>query len=246
VIRAEKIEKSHGEARILRGVTLGADAKEVVCLVGSSGSGKTTFLRCLTGLESYDAGTLEVAGITLPPRVSERADAELLGRLRRKVGMVFQGYHLFPHKSVLENLLLAPLVAGQERGDVQPKALALLERVGLSHRKDAYPRSLSGGEQQRVAIARALVQEPEAMLFDEPTSALDPVRSMEIAKLLQELADEGRAMIIVTHSMALVRRIGTTVYVLAGGVVVEKGKPSEVLEKPEHDVTRALIDAAGL
>jgi polar amino acid transport system ATP-binding protein len=246
VIRAEAIEKRHGEARILRGVTLTADAKEVVCLVGSSGSGKTTFLRCLTGLESYDAGTLEVAGITLPPRVSERTDAELLGRLRRKVGMVFQGYHLFPHKSVLENLLLAPIVAGQKPREVEPKALALLERVGLSHRKDAYPRSLSGGEQQRVAIARALVQEPEAMLFDEPTSALDPVRSMEIAKLLQELADEGRAMIIVTHSMALVRRIGTTVHVLSGGVVVEKGKPSEVLEKPEHEVTRALIDAAGL
>ncbi len=245
MIEAVEVTRALGGAPVLSGATLRVAEGEVAAVIGPSGSGKSTLLRCLNGLEAFDAGRVEVAGITLPPSVSPRRHAELLSRVRRHVGMVFQGFHLFPHLDVLRNLTLAPaLVLREPLEEVELRAQEMLDRVGLRSRAGARPSDLSGGQQQRVAIARALLMRPKALLFDEPTSALDPQAAGDVLGLVTELASAGQTMVVVTHALGFARRAARSVHVLHQGRVVESGPPERVLEAPEHAVTRGLLDAA--
>jgi ABC-type polar amino acid transport system ATPase subunit len=244
VIVAESIEKAFSGTKVLAGASIRVEEGELAALIGPSGSGKSTLLRCLNGLETFDAGKVEVGGIAVPARAHPRRHADLLATLRRQVGMVFQGFHLFPHLDVLENLVLAPtLVLGEATEEAALRATEMLRRVGLESKTHARPGELSGGQQQRVAIARALLMRPKALLFDEPTSALDPRASADVLALMTELASGGLTMIVVTHALGFARRAARTVHVLSEGRVVESGAPASVLERPEHEVTQGLIAA---
>lgn len=248
MVRAIGVRKSFGSLEVLKGVDLEIERGEVVCLIGASGSGKSTFLRCINQLELVDDGRLwvdgQVVGYNLRGnKLHEKSHAEICHE-RTKIGMVFQHFNLFGHMTVMENLMLAPRLAlAQKLQDVRPRALALLEQVGLAEKADAYPRHLSGGQQQRVAIARALCMEPNLMLFDEPTSALDPELVGDVLNVMQDLARSGMTMLVVTHEMGFARDVADRVVFMHNGQVLEQGSPAEVLGNPQHARTRAFLSS---
>jgi polar amino acid transport system ATP-binding protein len=236
MIALEEVHKSFGESEVLRGVTMNVARGEVVCLIGSSGSGKSTLLRCINGLESYDRGTVVIEG----RRVDRRSPA--IRQIRAEVGMVFQRFNLFPHRTALENVMEGPLYVKKEPPRaVEERARLLLARVGLAGREGAYPAELSGGQQQRVAIARALAMEPKAILFDEPTSALDPELVGEVLSVMRALASEGMTMLIVTHEMGFAREVADRVLFLDRGAILEQGPAAEVLASPREERTRDFL-----
>jgi ABC-type polar amino acid transport system ATPase subunit len=232
--------KNHGKLRVLRGVTLRVQPGEVAVLIGPSGGGKSTLLRCINGLEPFQAGLVRVGEWQLGPG---RPRARLLQRLRGQVGMVFQQFHLFAHLTVLQNVMAGPLWAQhRSRDEVEQEARALLARVGLADKADARPAELSGGQQQRVAIARSLAVRPQVILFDEPTSALDPRMAGEVLAVLTDLASAGQTMIVVTHAMNFARKVAHTVHVMAEGKVVESGPPQQIFGQPQQEVTRHFLE----
>jgi polar amino acid transport system ATP-binding protein len=236
VIRVENLSKRFGSLAVLRGVDCTIMATEVVCVIGPSGSGKSTFLRCLNGLEEASDGQVWVHG------VSVHAPATDIDKLRSEIGMVFQRFNLFPHKTVLENITLAPSkVRGLTPTQARNRAVALLEKVGLLDKLEAYPYQLSGGQQQRVAIARALAMQPRIMLFDEPTSALDPEMVGEVLAVMQTLASEGMTMVVVTHEMGFARQVADRVIFIDEGVIVEQGLPDELFDHPKEERTRRFL-----
>jgi ABC-type polar amino acid transport system ATPase subunit len=232
MIEVRKLVKNHGPTRVLDGVDLKLRRGEVAAIIGPSGGGKSTFLRCVNGLETFDEGEIQVDEIKLAPSAQAGAPAMTLCGLRRRVGMVFQQFNLFPHMTVLDNVLSGPLyVLRQSRTDAEPAARQLLDRVGLSDKVTALPAQLSGGQQQRVAIARALAMRPEAILFDEPTSALDPRMADEVLGVIADLAQAGQTMVVVTHDMRFAARVAHTVHVMERGKVELSGPAVEVLAK---------------
>jgi polar amino acid transport system ATP-binding protein len=242
VVAVRGVTTRLGGTEVLRGVDLALDRGEVVAVLGPSGGGKSTLLRAINYLTPFHAGEVEVAGQRLRPGLSERRDAALLRAVRRRVGMVFQHFHLFPHLSALDNVSAAPRrVLGLGREAARARARALLERVGLDGQADAFPHALSGGQQQRVAIARALAMEPEVLLLDEPTSALDPRLVGEVLAVIADLARAGQTMVVVTHELGFARRVASRALVLAGGRVVEEGAPERLLEAPQAPETRAFL-----
>jgi len=244
MISVKGLVKRFGDAEILSGISLEVGTGEVAVVVGPSGGGKSTFLRCINGLEPFHAGEVKVGGFTLGP---ETREPRVLQAVRRAVGFVFQQFNLFPHLTALGNCVEAPVqVLGEPRGSAAARAREMLERVGLAGREEAYPRDLSGGQQQRVAIARALLMRPEAILFDEPTSALDPVMASEVLGVMTDLAKGGQTMIVVTHSMHFARNVATSVHVFAEGRVVESGPPAQVFADPQHETTKAFLREAGV
>jgi polar amino acid transport system ATP-binding protein len=246
MVRAEGVHKRFGRLEVLKGITLEVQPGEVMCLLGPSGSGKSTFLRCINHLEKIHAGLLSVDGELVGyrregDRLHELREAEV-ARKRAEIGMVFQNFNLFPHMTALENVTCAPIrVKRVAREHARSHARELLDRVGLADKLDAYPAQLSGGQQQRVAIARALAMEPKLMLFDEPTSALDPELVGEVLEVMQQLARDGMTMIVVTHEIGFAREVADTVVFMDAGVVVESGKPVEVLSNPRHERTKAFL-----
>ncbi|MDT0358605.1 amino acid ABC transporter ATP-binding protein [Herbaspirillum huttiense F1] len=236
MIKVNQLQKRFGQAHILRGIDCEIRAREVVCVIGPSGSGKSTFLRCLNGLEEVSDGDIFIEGIKLnDPKVN-------LNALRAELGMVFQRFNLFPHMSVLENLIMAPMqVRKLSRRDAVLVAEKLLQKVGLLDKIDAFPNQLSGGQQQRVAIARALAMEPKVMLFDEPTSALDPELVGEVLTVMKQLAEEGMTMVVVTHEMGFAREVADRVFFIDQGVIMEEGPPQQVLGEPVHERTRDFL-----
>jgi ABC-type polar amino acid transport system ATPase subunit len=242
MITVRKLVKQHGRQQVLTGVSLAVERGEVAAVIGPSGGGKSTLLRCINGLEPFQEGEVQVDDVCLRPGEARRQSGEALRRLRRRVGMVFQQFHLFPHMSVLDNVLAGPRFAlGRSRADAEPEARQLLERVGLADKLDTHPEHLSGGQQQRVAIARALAMKPEAILFDEPTSALDPRMAGEVLRVITDLAGSGLTMVVVTHAMSFARNVAHTVHVMHEGRVAESGPPQQVFEAPRHDVTRSFL-----
>ncbi|MBN8503338.1 MAG: ATP-binding cassette domain-containing protein [Burkholderiales bacterium] len=246
-LRVEDLHKKYGDREVLKGVSLAAKPGDVITLIGSSGSGKSTFLRCLNLLEQPHQGRLWLGEEELE-LVSDGAaglkakNAAQLQRWRARLAMVFQNFNLWAHRTVLQNVIEAPVhVLGQDVKSATAKAESLLARVGVSHRKDVYPAQLSGGEQQRVAIARALAMEPELMLFDEPTSALDPELVGEVLKVMKDLAAEGRTMIVVTHEMGFAREVSNHTLFLHQGKVIEEGHPKEVLVNPQSERLKAFL-----
>jgi polar amino acid transport system ATP-binding protein len=246
LVHAVNVTKAFHGQEVLKGIDLDVAERQVVCMLGPSGSGKTTFLRCVNQLETIDGGRIWVDGELIGYREAggrlHRLREGQIAAQRREIGMVFQRFNLFPHKTALQNIMEAPIqVKGENRDEVRTRALALLERVGLKDKPAAYPGQLSGGQQQRVAIARALAMKPKLMLFDEPTSALDPELVGEVLAVMRELADEGMTMIVVTHEMSFAREVADEVVFMDGGVVVEKGPPSQVISNPQHDRTRIFL-----
>jgi polar amino acid transport system ATP-binding protein len=246
MVRAEKVCKSFGALHVLKGVTLEVETGQVLCIVGPSGSGKSTFLRCINHLEEVNAGRLYVDGDLIGYRERGGKLHEMSPRdaskQRRDIGMVFQHFNLFPHRTALENVVEAPVkVKGVKRDVALEKAHALLDRVGLASKAEAYPAQLSGGQQQRVAIARALAMEPKLMLFDEPTSALDPELVGEVLAVMKKLASEGMTMLVVTHEMGFAREVADQLVFMDGGVIVESGDPREVLSNPKEERTKAFL-----
>jgi len=236
MIALEDVHKAFGDSEVLRGVSMGVSRGEVVCLIGASGSGKSTLLRCINGLESYDRGKVEVDG----RRVDSRSPS--IRGIRAEVGMVFQRFNLFPHRTALENVMEGPLYVKQEaRSAVEERAKRLLARVGLADKEGTHPSQLSGGQQQRVAIARALAMEPKAILFDEPTSALDPELVGEVLAVMRALADEGMTMLVVTHEMGFAREVADRVVFLDRGAILEEGPAREVLTSPREERTRDFL-----
>jgi ABC-type polar amino acid transport system ATPase subunit len=242
MIQVTDLHKSHGQLKVLSGVTMSVAEGEVAVIVGPSGGGKSTFLRCLNGLEPFDAGSVQVGGHSLRPGPQLRGDAENLRKVRRIVGFVFQQFNLFPHRSVLGNVTEAPMqVLGLSRAVAVERATRLLDRVGLKDKLHERPDRLSGGQQQRVAIARALAMEPRVILFDEPTSALDPRMTAEVLAVLADLARAGQTMVVVTHAMSFARRAATTVHVFQNGTALESGPPEQVFERPCHAATADFL-----
>jgi polar amino acid transport system ATP-binding protein len=246
MVRAEQVCKSFGALHVLKGVTLEVGSGQVLCIVGPSGSGKSTFLRCINHLEQVNAGRLYVDGDLIGYRERGGKLHEMSPRdaskQRRDIGMVFQHFNLFPHRTALENVIEAPIkVKGVKRDAALEKARALLDRVGLASKAEAYPAQLSGGQQQRVAIARALAMEPKLMLFDEPTSALDPELVGEVLAVMKKLASEGMTMLVVTHEMGFAREVADQLVFMDGGVIVESGDPREVMSNPKHERTKAFL-----
>lgn len=240
-LTARGIEKSFGQNRVLAGIDLDVARGEVVCLIGPSGSGKTTMLRSLNGLERPDAGTVRI-GDDDPVDFAGTPGKRALERLRDRSAMVFQQHNLFPHLTVLDNVIEGPVHARREpKAEAIARAEELLASVGLAEKRDAYPRHLSGGQQQRVGIVRALAMRPDVLLFDEPTSALDPELVGEVLRVLRGLADEGRTMIIVTHELAFAREVADQVVFLDHGEVVERGAPRELFTAPTHPRTRRFL-----
>lgn len=248
LVRAEGVRKSYGNHEVLKGIDLQVNTGEVVCVIGASGSGKSTFLRCVNHLEVVNGGLLwvedRVVGFTLKgKKLHEQSDAQIR-RDRIGIGMVFQHFNLFPHLTVLENLMEAPLrVLKQPKAVVRARAEKLLAQVGLETKAGAYPRHLSGGQQQRVAIARALCMEPKLMLFDEPTSALDPELVGEVLKVMKDLAQSGMTMIVVTHEMGFARDVADRVVFMHDGRIVEEGSAVDVITNPQHERTQAFLSA---
>ena len=246
MVEAVSVHKHFGRLQALRGVNLTVDHGSVMCIIGPSGSGKSTFLRCINHLEKVDAGELSVDGELVGyerrgDKLYELRDREV-ARKRAEIGMVFQRFNLFPHRTALQNIVEAPMrVRGETRATAAERGRRLLDRVGLKGREDAYPRQLSGGQQQRVAIARALAMEPKLMLFDEPTSALDPELVGEVLDVMHDLTTTGITMIVVTHEMGFARAAGDALVFMDQGVVVEEGAPSRVLGNPQHERTKAFL-----
>ncbi|MFR9753557.1 amino acid ABC transporter ATP-binding protein [Nocardia sp. 004] len=246
MIVADRVCKNFGALRVLRGVSLEVGRGEVLCVIGPSGSGKSTFLRCINHLEQVNAGRLYVDGELVGYREKKGRLYELhpreAARQRREIGMVFQHFNLFPHRTVLENIIEAPTqVKKIRKADAVARARELLARVGLAEKANAYPAQLSGGQQQRVAIARALAMDPKLMLFDEPTSALDPELVGEVLTVMRELAESGMTMVVVTHEMGFAREVADRLVFMDGGVVVESGPPSELLANPKQERTKAFL-----
>ncbi|NBH11652.1 amino acid ABC transporter ATP-binding protein [Amycolatopsis sp. SID8362] len=246
LLRAVGVRKSYGHTEVLGGIDLEVRKGQVVCLLGPSGAGKSTFLRCINHLETIDAGQIWVDGEPIGFRQRGGKLYELrereVARQRRDIGMVFQRFNLFAHRTALENVVEGPIrVLGLKPEDARKQGLELLDRVGLAHRADAYPAQLSGGQQQRVAIARSLAMKPKLMLFDEPTSALDPELVGEVLEVMSTLAGEGMTMVVVTHEMSFAAEAADEVVFLADGAVVETGPPSEVLSAPKHERTRQFL-----
>ncbi|MCE3556201.1 amino acid ABC transporter ATP-binding protein [Pseudonocardia sp. RS11V-5] len=246
MVEALGIHKSFGATRVLRGVDLVVQPGEVSCVIGPSGSGKSTLLRCINHLERIDSGRLRVDGHLVGyrernGRLFEMRESEVAHQ-RRDIGMVFQRFNLFPHKTAIENVMEAPVVVRrQDKAAARTRAVELLDRVGLADRRDNYPAQLSGGQQQRVAIARALAMSPRLMLFDEPTSALDPELVGEVLDVMRGLAREGMTMVVVTHEMGFAREVGDALVFMDEGVIVEHGAPREVLANPQHERTRSFL-----
>ena len=243
------IEKSFGSVAVLQDVSLSMERGEVVSIIGPSGSGKSTFLRCLGQLETIQKGTIRVDGATLVDTpvntgVAVYVEKEEQQQILLKMGMVFQSFNLFPHMTVLENIMVAPrMVKAMKDEDILPIAQSLLEKVGLWDKRDVYPSTLSGGQKQRVAIARALAMKPEIMLFDEPTSALDPEFTSEVLRTIKELAEEDMTMIIVTHEMAFAREVADRVIFMADGKIQEEGTPEQVFGSPQNPRTQAFLNS---
>jgi polar amino acid transport system ATP-binding protein len=245
MITTTNLTKRYGTLSVLNGISLTVAKGEVAVVVGPSGGGKSTFLRCLNGLETFQEGSVEVAGVQLGPALKHRERNAVLGQLRCRVGMVFQQFNLFPHQTVLGNVIEAPMhVLGQSRDEAEATAKELLERVGMSAKLNVMPDTLSGGQQQRVAIARALAMKPAAILFDEPTSALDPRMAAEVESVITDLARDGQTMVVVTHSMRLARRAARTLYVFEGGRILEHGAPEQVFDAPREAATRRFLSEA--
>ena len=248
-LHVDNLHKRFGDREVLRGISLAAQAGDVVTLIGASGSGKSTLLRCLNLLEQPHEGTLRLGDETLAlVRDRDRdgslraSDARQLQRWRVRLAMVFQNFNLWAHRTALENVVEVPVhVLGRPKAQALERARELLARVGLSHRENVYPAHLSGGEQQRVAIARALAVDPEIMLFDEPTSALDPELVGEVLDVMKGLAKDGMTMIVVTHEMGFAREVADSIVFMDGGVVVEAGNPRDVLTNPQHERTKAFL-----
>ena len=237
MIKIHDLKKSFGDNDVLKGINLDIKAGEVVVVIGPSGSGKSTFLRCLNLLETPTSGVIEFEGTNLlDPKVD-------INQLRQKMGMVFQNFNLFPHKTVLENLTISPVKVKNESQEIADKeGLALLERVGLRDKANQYPKSLSGGQQQRVAIARALAMHPDVMLFDEPTSALDPEMVGEVLAVMNALAKEGMTMVVVTHEMGFAREVADRVIFMDKGVIQEEGTPEDIFLHPKNDRTQDFLE----
>ncbi len=240
IIKTENIDVSFGDLHVLKGVSLEVQPKEVVCIIGPSGAGKSTFLRTLNRLEKFDSGKIFVEDKLLDEYENGKPVFKMPKKEHSKVllemGMVFQRFNLFPHKTVLQNVMIAPVhVKGVSKAEAKKRAMDLLERVGLADKANEYPARLSGGQQQRVAIARALAMEPKIMLFDEPTSALDPELVGEVLSVMQELAKEGMTMIVVTHEMAFAREVANRVLFMENGKIVEEGAPSEIFGNPKSE-----------
>lgn len=236
IIEIEKVHKSFHQLEVLKGINLQVYPGEVVALIGSSGSGKSTLLRCLNGLETLSSGRITIDGMELNylPRSIQQ--------IRREVGMVFQQFNLFPHLTVLQNIMEAPIQAlKKSKAEAVEQALVLLERVGLKDKKDVYPRKLSGGQQQRVAIARAMAMNPKIMLFDEPTSALDPELVSEVLNVMKGLAEEGMTMLIVTHEMKFAREVADRVIYMCDGVIEEQGPPLQLFSNPNSDRLKSFL-----
>ena len=246
MIALKNIHKRFQDNEVLRGISLEVKKGEVCVLLGPSGGGKSTLLRTINGLETFDSGAIQVDSINLGPTGDVHRDDALVA-IRKRVGMVFQQFHLFPHRTVLGNIIEAPVqVLGRKRDEVIPEARALLERVGLVEKIDAMPASLSGGQQQRVAIARALAMKPEVILFDEPTSALDPRSTAEVVSVVADLARSGQTMIIVTHAMGFARAVAHRVHVLEAGRIAESGPPEQIFDSPQTETTRRLLAQSAL
>ena len=248
-VRVEELYKRFGALEVLKGVSLTACDHDVVAILGSSGSGKSTLLRCMNLLETPDSGNIWIEGelIRMAARDGKAvpADRRQVERIRRRVAMVFQQFNLWAHMNVLRNVTEAPIhVLKQDRKTATERALAMLEKVGVADKRDAYPSQLSGGQQQRVAIARALAMEPDLMLFDEPTSALDPELVGEVLKVIRQLADEGRTMILVTHEMAFARDVASRIVFLHQGKVEEEGPPAELFAAPRSPRLRQFLSGA--
>lgn len=246
LVKIEGLHKYYGHHHVLRGIDMTVNQGEVSVVIGPSGSGKSTMLRCVNLLESISAGRISVGGQLIGYREVNGKLHDLktkeIAAQRREIGMVFQRFNLFPHKTALQNVMEAPVhVKGQPKGEAQKRALELLDRVGLGDRAGHYPSQLSGGQQQRVAIARALAMEPELMLFDEPTSALDPELVGDVLNVMKDLAKSGMTMIVVTHEIGFAREVGDTLTFMDGGVVVESGDPREIIANPQHARTKEFL-----
>ncbi|MGK5684508.1 amino acid ABC transporter ATP-binding protein [Actinoplanes sp. URMC 104] len=246
MVRADNVHKSFGSLEVLKGVDLVVGKGQVCCVLGPSGSGKSTFLRCVNHLEKVNAGRIFVDGDLMGYRERGGKLHELgekdVARQRRSIGMVFQRFNLFPHMTVLDNVMEAPCrVKRENKAEVRDRAISLLERVGLGEKVGSYPGQLSGGQQQRVAIARALAMRPKLMLFDEPTSALDPELVGEVLDTMKDLARDGMTMVVVTHEIGFAREVGDNLIFMDGGVVVEQGPPRDVIANPQHERTRAFL-----
>ncbi|HFD3847924.1 TPA: amino acid ABC transporter ATP-binding protein [Serratia marcescens] len=236
MIRVHNLQKQFGENHVLRGISCRITANEVVCVIGPSGSGKSTFLRCINALETLSGGEIEVNGFAVHDQKTD------LNKMRESVGMVFQRFNLFPHMTVLENIIMAPVsVKKRPRAEAIAQAEQLLHKVGLLDKIDAYPNSLSGGQQQRVAIARALAMEPKIMLFDEPTSALDPELVGEVLAVMKSLAHEGMTMVVVTHEMGFAREVADRVLFIDQGIIQEEGAPQQIFSHPANPRTQAFL-----
>ncbi|KAF1021147.1 MAG: L-cystine import ATP-binding protein TcyC [Paracidovorax wautersii] len=236
MIDIRALRKSYGDHEVLKGIDAQVAAGEVVCIVGPSGSGKSTILRCINGLETYTDGQITVGGERVDPR------ARSIRAIRSEVAMVFQRFNLFPHRTVLDNVIEGPVyVKGENRAEATAHARELLTRVGLAHKADAHPPQLSGGQQQRVAIARALAMRPKAILFDEPTSALDPELVGDVLGVMRSLAESGMTMVVVTHEMQFAREVADRVLFIDGGVIVEQGPAREVLSQPRNPRTQDFL-----
>jgi polar amino acid transport system ATP-binding protein len=242
MIEAIGLRKRFGTLEILRGVDLAVARGEVAAIIGLSGSGKSTLLRCLNGMETFQAGSVAVDGLRVDATMLPSRREATCRQVCRKVGMVFQSFNLFPHRSVLENVTEGPIyVLGMDRTEAVSRAERLLDRVGLRDKLAARPHELSGGQQQRVAIARALAVDPLAILFDEPTSALDPSMTAEVLAVMADLARDGLTMVVVTHAMRFARRLATTVHVVDDGRILESGPPGQVFDSPRTEATRKLL-----
>jgi polar amino acid transport system ATP-binding protein len=236
MIELTDVHKSFGQNEVLKGITASVQKGEVVCIIGPSGSGKSTILRCINGLESYDRGEINVEGLKVD------RDAPSIVKVRTQVSMVFQRFNLFPHRTVLENVVEGPLFVKKEpRAQVLERGRALLGQVGLAEKADAHPPQLSGGQQQRVAIARALAMQPKAILFDEPTSALDPELVGDVLGVMRKLADDGMTMVVVTHEIGFARDVADRVLFIDGGVIVEQGPAKAVFNQPQHPRTQDFL-----
>lgn len=248
-IEMNHIGKSFGNLEVLKDVSLHMESGEVVSIIGPSGSGKSTFLRCLCELEKIDKGDICVGGEVMaeqPEGVSKTvySSPDKVRQICRRMGMVFQSFNLFPHMTVLDNILEAPrVVKGMKDADILPLAEELLRKVGLWDKRDVYPSSLSGGQKQRVAIARALAMKPDIMLFDEPTSALDPELTGEVLRTIKQLADEDMTMVIVTHEMAFAREVADRIIFMADGVIQEEGRPEDIFEHPQNERTKNFLSS---
>lgn len=236
MIKVENLHKKFNQLEVLKGIDVNVDKGEIIAIIGPSGSGKSTFLRCINRLEEPTYGKIFIDGENI---LDKKTD---INKIREKVGMVFQHFNLFPHKTVMENIILAPMkLKGYTKEQAETKALELLQKVGLVEKKDTYPNKLSGGQKQRIAIARALAMEPEVMLFDEPTSALDPEMIKEVLDVMIDLAKEGMTMLIVTHEMSFAKNVASRILFMNDGIILEDETPEEFFNNPKHSRTKEFL-----